>query len=120
MECRDTISLLSDCGGGGKASIVSGMASSSTAAAAAAAELPGVPAGVDPLFMAMSMMRRHKYAQCLELCTALLSLNPYDRAAWALRARCATLRQRIDDAEDDEQGVAEVLMDETATAAMPR
>jgi len=34
---------------------------------------------MDPMFLAMSLCRRRKFEQCAEICTEILSKNPYDQ-----------------------------------------
>jgi len=34
---------------------------------------------MDPMFLAMSLCRRRKFEQCVEICTKILSENPYDQ-----------------------------------------
>lgn len=99
---------------------------------------------VDPLFLAQSRLRRRRYDECIDICTRLLSENPYDRvracgcaspaasrlspcarraasqAAWYLKTRAITLKNWLDDTEMEEEGVAELLMDENSTAQAPR
>ena len=37
------------------------------------------PVGVDPVWLAQSRLRRRKWEQCTDLCSELLSKNPYDQ-----------------------------------------
>ena len=75
---------------------------------------------MDPLWLAMSKLRRGKLAECIALCDELLSANPRDQAAWFVKCKAVIKQNFIDDIELDEEGVAEQLMDEHAMAAMPR
>lgn len=68
----------------------------------------------------MSKLRRGKYDECISICEEMLSQNPGDQAAWITKCRAVTKKNYIDDIELDEEGVAEMLMDENAMAAMPR
>ena len=34
---------------------------------------------MDPMFLAMSLCRRRKFEQCVEICSDILSKNPYDQ-----------------------------------------
>eukprot|EP00903_Cladosiphon_okamuranus_P013708 g12764.t1 len=79
-----------------------------------------VPAGLDPMWYAMSKMRRRKYSDCVNICSDLLAKNPRDQAVWYLKCRALTLEQYLDDMEMEEQGAAELLMDDNATAEAPR
>jgi len=36
---------------------------------------------MDPMFLAMSLCRRRKYEQCVEICSEILSKNPYDQVS---------------------------------------
>jgi len=36
---------------------------------------------MDPMFLAMSLYRRRKFEQCVEICTDILSKNPYDQVS---------------------------------------
>ena len=41
---------------------------------------------MDPVFLAMSLCRRRKFEQCVEMCTEILAKNPYDQVYVALFA----------------------------------
>ena len=75
---------------------------------------------LDPVFNAMHKLKQHKYDDCIALCTELLAANPYDQAVWYLKCRALTLLAWVDDTDFEEEGVADVLLDENATAALPR
>jgi len=75
---------------------------------------------VNPFFLAVSRMRRRKYDDVIDICTELLDENPRDQACWFLKCRALTCKQWIDDIEVDEEGVADILMDENAVAQAPR
>ena len=75
---------------------------------------------MDPVFLAMSKLRRRKFDDCAQICTELLAENPYDRAVWFMKTRALTLSNWIDDTEMEEEGVAEMLMDDNAMAQAPR
>jgi len=72
---------------------------------------------VNPFFLAVSRMRRRKYDDVIDICTDLLDENPRDQACWFLKCRALTCKQWIDDIEVDEEGVADILMDENAGCA---
>ena len=36
---------------------------------------------MDPMFMAMSLYRRRKFEQSVDICTDILSKNPYDQVS---------------------------------------
>ncbi|XP_076816931.1 tetratricopeptide repeat protein 8-like [Clavelina lepadiformis] len=75
---------------------------------------------MDPMFIALSKYRRRKYGECVENCTQILDKNPYDQAAWALKAKALTQQVYIDEIESEEQGIAEMLMDDTSIAQFAR
>mmetsp|Transcript_35664 Transcript_35664/g.70948 ORF Transcript_35664/g.70948 Transcript_35664/m.70948 type:complete len:507 (-) Transcript_35664:159-1679(-) len=75
---------------------------------------------MNPLWLALSKLRRKKYAECIEICDQILAENPRDQAAWMTKCKAVIKQNYIDDIEMNEEGVAEMLMDEHALAAMPR
>uniref|UniRef100_A0A6U4UEQ4 Uncharacterized protein n=1 Tax=Neobodo designis TaxID=312471 RepID=A0A6U4UEQ4_NEODS len=75
---------------------------------------------MDPAFYALSQLRRRRLDKSIETATTLLERNPYDQQVWWIKARALTNKNWIDDTEMEEDGVAEVLLDENAVAAMPR
>lgn len=75
---------------------------------------------MDPFFIAASKLRRKHYDDCIEICNSLLAKNSYDQAAWFLKCRALTLKCWIDDLEIDEEGMADLLLDENAVASVPR
>lgn len=81
---------------------------------------PRVPPGVDPMFIAITRFNRRDYPAAIALCTQLLEAQPYDQAAWFLKTRALTMAVWIDDVEVDEEGIADALLDDNATASMPR
>ena len=88
----------------------------------------------DPLYMANSLFRRRKYEDCVEACTEILEENPHDQvyillqplpletcslrlqAAWFLKLRSLTEQTYVDEVEMEEEGIAEVFLDDTAIA----
>lgn len=75
---------------------------------------------MDNLWLAMSKLRRGKLTECISLCDEILERNPNDQAAWYVKCKAVTKQNYIDDIELDEEGVAEMLLDENAIASMPR
>ncbi|KXZ42612.1 BBS8 protein [Gonium pectorale] len=75
---------------------------------------------LNPVWLAQSRLRRRKFDECIEVCTNILDKNPYDQAVWYLKTRALTLKNWIDDLEIEEEGVADVLMDEHQVAQVPR
>ncbi|GIL88321.1 hypothetical protein Vretimale_15095 [Volvox reticuliferus] len=76
--------------------------------------------GINPVWLAQSRLRRRKFDSCIEVCTSVLEKNPYDQAVWYLKTRALTLKNWIDDLEIEEEGVADMLMDEHQVAQVPR
>lgn len=75
---------------------------------------------VDPLWYAISKLRRGKFEECIKICEEILTENPNDQAAWMTKCRAVIKQNYIDDIELDEEGVAEMLLDENSLASMPR
>ena len=75
---------------------------------------------LDPVFAALQKFKQQKYDDCIAMCTELLAANPYDQAVWYLKCRALTLLAWVDDTDFEEEGVADVLLDENATASLPR
>lgn len=75
---------------------------------------------MDRFVVAMSKYKRQKYDECIDICTELLEKNQYDQATWLLKCRALTMKNYIDDLEIDEEGVADILMDDNAMATAPR
>lgn len=75
---------------------------------------------LDPLWLAMSKLRRGKVEECITICDEMLAHNPSDQAAWTTKCRAVIKQNYIDDIELDEEGVAEMLLDENALASVPR
>ena len=75
---------------------------------------------VDPVFLAMSKLRRGYYDECIDICTNLLAENPRDKAVWFIKTRALTLADYIDDTEMEEEGIADMMMDENAVAEVAR
>ncbi|XP_071080081.1 tetratricopeptide repeat protein 8-like [Haliotis cracherodii] len=75
---------------------------------------------MDPLFLAYSYFRRRKYQKCVDICTQLLEKNPYDQASWTLKTRALTGQVYVDEVDVDEEGIAEMLMDDNVIASVAR
>lgn len=75
---------------------------------------------MNPVFLAMSRLKRRKFDDCIELCTKYLESQPFDQAVWFIKCRALTLKNYIDDSDMEEEGVAELLMDDNAMAKAPR
>lgn len=72
------------------------------------------------MFMAQMRLRKQKFDDCIAICTRLLEANPLDQAVWLLKCQALTEKMWIDDTEMEEEGVAEVLLDENEMAQAPR
>ena len=97
---------------------------------------------MDPVFMAFSLFRRHRYPivisdisqfkydsdiyilfryeECVESCTKLLEQNPYDEQIWSLKTRALTEQVHVCDVEADEEGIVDVVLDDNTIRAVPR
>ncbi|XP_029424477.1 tetratricopeptide repeat protein 8 isoform X2 [Nannospalax galili] len=75
---------------------------------------------MEPLLLAWSYFRRRKFQLCADLCTQVLEKSPYDQAAWILKARALTEMVYIDEIDVDQEGIAEMILDENAIAQVPR
>eukprot|EP00049_Salpingoeca_infusionum_P004994 m.86886 g.86886 ORF g.86886 m.86886 type:complete len:508 (+) comp12818_c0_seq2:144-1667(+) len=84
------------------------------------AHRPKHKGGVDPLWRAQMLFRQRKFQLCADACSKLLAHNPYDKAAWYLKTRALTEDVRISEIELEEEGLAEVLLDDNQVAALPK
>jgi len=75
---------------------------------------------INPAFLALSRFRRRRYEECVEICSGILTENPYDKAIWLLKCQALTAMTYIDDSDLEEQGIADTVMDENATSKTPR
>ena len=71
-----------------------------------------VKAQLDPLWFAMLQFRERKFEECAERCTEMLTRDGRDQAAMFLKCRALTMQEYLDDTELEEEGVAELLLDE--------
>jgi tetratricopeptide repeat protein 8 len=75
---------------------------------------------MEPLLLAWSYFRRRKFQLCADLCTQMLEKSPCDQAAWILKARALTEMVYVDEIDIDQEGIAEMILDENAIAQVPR
>uniref|UniRef100_A0A4W5MVL0 Tetratricopeptide repeat domain 8 n=1 Tax=Hucho hucho TaxID=62062 RepID=A0A4W5MVL0_9TELE len=75
---------------------------------------------MDPLFLAWSYFRRRKFQPCSNICSKILEDSPYDQAAWSLKTRALTEMVYIDEVEVDQEGIAEMMLDESSIAQVAR
>uniref|UniRef100_A0A7S3G6M4 Tetratricopeptide repeat protein 8 n=1 Tax=Palpitomonas bilix TaxID=652834 RepID=A0A7S3G6M4_9EUKA len=80
----------------------------------------GVPAGMDPVYYAQYLLKRKRFDGCIAICTEMLSRNPYDQAVWYLKTRALTQKTYIDDIDMEEEGIADILLDENEVSKVPR
>lgn len=78
------------------------------------------PKVMNPAFLALSRLRRRKFDSSIDLCTNILNENPLDQQVWFMKCRGMTLKNYIDDTDLEEEGVADILMDENSMAKAPR
>jgi len=76
--------------------------------------------GMDPVYLALSRLRRQRLDESMAVATDLLARNPYDQQVWWVKCRGLTNKNWMDDTEIEEEGIAEMLLDDNATAALPR
>lgn len=60
---------------------------------------------MDPFYLAISLYRRRKYDECINICNTLLQKNAQLKGPWELKMRAMTQRVYVDDIEADD-GVA--------------
>uniref|UniRef100_A0A2D4IRA7 Uncharacterized protein n=2 Tax=Micrurus TaxID=8634 RepID=A0A2D4IRA7_MICLE len=75
---------------------------------------------MDPLLHALSYFRRRKFQLCSDLCSQVLEKEPGDQAAWSLKMRALTEMVYVDEIEVDQEGIAEMMLDENAIAQVAR
>uniref|UniRef100_A0A8C3GKE2 Tetratricopeptide repeat domain 8 n=1 Tax=Cairina moschata TaxID=8855 RepID=A0A8C3GKE2_CAIMO len=85
---------------------------------------------MEPLLRAWSCFRRRKFRQCAELCSQLLEAAPGEQepdtgysvfeAAWSLKTRALTEMVYVDEIDMDQEGIAEMMLDENAIAQVAR
>jgi tetratricopeptide repeat protein 8 len=64
--------------------------------------------------------RRRRFDDTITQCTEQLSVNPLDKAVWFIKLKALTGKAFVDDMDMEEEGVAEILMDENAMQKAPR
>ena len=75
---------------------------------------------MDPLFLGMSYYRRRQFEESISVCDEILRENSRDAAAMLLKTKSLTAMSFVDDADMEELGVAELLLDDDSTATVPR
>ncbi|KAM6392912.1 tetratricopeptide repeat protein 8 isoform 4-T4 [Pluvialis apricaria] len=90
----------------------------------------GLELELEPLFQAWSYFRRRKFRQCADVCSQLLERPPGEQepdseytvfqAAWSLKTRALTEMVYVDEIDMDQEGIAEMMLDENAIAQVAR
>lgn len=57
---------------------------------------------MDPFYKAISLFRRKRYEDCINICNELLQANPQLKGPWELKMRAMTQRVYVDDIEADD------------------
>ncbi|NXY01512.1 TTC8 protein, partial [Pteruthius melanotis] len=97
---------------------------------------PAGEMGLEPLFQAWSYFRRRKFRECADVCSQLLERPPGEQvagvgpyftfyfiliqAAWNLKTRALTEMVYVDEIDMDQEGIAEMILDENAIAQVAR
>ena len=79
-----------------------------------------VSSKLNPAYLALSRFRRARYDECIEGCTSILAATPLDKAVWTLKTLALTAQAYIDDTDMEEEGIAEMLLDDNAISRTPR
>ncbi|XP_039507018.1 tetratricopeptide repeat protein 8 isoform X1 [Pimephales promelas] len=79
-----------------------------------------VSVSMDPLFLAWSCCRRRQLQRSADICSKILSESPFDQAAWSLKTRALTEMVFVDEVEVDQEGIAEMMLDESSIAQVAR
>ncbi|KAG5510550.1 hypothetical protein JKF63_06847 [Porcisia hertigi] len=86
----------------------------------AASETPELPPGMDPAYYALSLLRRRKLEQCIQISTRYLTVpasanragaGVMDESMWFIQTKAMVLQSWYDDAEIEDDGVDDVLME---------
>ncbi|XP_068110664.1 tetratricopeptide repeat protein 8 isoform X2 [Hyperolius riggenbachi] len=75
---------------------------------------------MEPLLLALSYFRRRKFQQCVQLCSSILEKEPCDQAVWSLKTRALTEMVYVDEIDIDQEGIAEMTLDENSIAQVAR
>lgn len=60
---------------------------------------------MDPFYLAISLFKRKKFDECINVCNDLLQKDTQQKGPWELKMRAMTQRVYVDDIEADD-GVA--------------
>lgn len=57
---------------------------------------------MDPFYLALSLFKRKKYDECINICNDLLQKDAQQKGPWELKMRAMTQRVYVDDIEADD------------------
>lgn len=57
---------------------------------------------MDPFYLAISLFKRKKYDECINICNNLLQKDANQKGPWELKMRAMTQRVYVDDIEADD------------------
>eukprot|EP00039_Didymoeca_costata_P031073 m.32998 g.32998 ORF g.32998 m.32998 type:complete len:502 (-) comp8476_c0_seq3:215-1720(-) len=75
---------------------------------------------IDPIILAQGFLRRKKCKEASDICTRILEQQPSNKAAWFIKVRAETQMLVTDETELEEEGMADAVMDDNATAETAR
>jgi tetratricopeptide repeat protein 8 len=75
---------------------------------------------MDPLYLCLSRLKRRKFDESIEVSTQLLEKNPVDKPALYLKCKSLVEKSWLDDTEMEDEGVADVVLDDNSIAQLPR
>ncbi|KAG2378736.1 hypothetical protein C9374_007884 [Naegleria lovaniensis] len=78
------------------------------------------PYTLDPALRAVLKYRRRKFDDAVDSCNELLRKNYKDMSMWYLKCKSLTAKMWIDDTEMEDEGIADILLDETSVTTAPR
>lgn len=64
---------------------------------------------MDPFYKAISLFRRKRYDDCINICNELLQAKPHLKGPWELKMRAMTQRVYVDDIEADDGVPGKIL-----------
>ncbi|KAL9652353.1 hypothetical protein ABK040_012009 [Willaertia magna] len=78
------------------------------------------PYELDPSLIAVMKYRRRKFDESIAACNKLLRKNFKDTSMWYIKCKSITSKVWIDDTEMEDEGIADILLDETTMSTAPR
>eukprot|EP00818_Percolomonas_sp_WS_P002291 CAMPEP_0117443152 /NCGR_PEP_ID=MMETSP0759-20121206/4543_1 /TAXON_ID=63605 /ORGANISM="Percolomonas cosmopolitus, Strain WS" /LENGTH=512 /DNA_ID=CAMNT_0005235109 /DNA_START=61 /DNA_END=1599 /DNA_ORIENTATION=+ len=70
--------------------------------------------------LALSRFRRRRFDDAIEISSNMLEKNYADQALWFIKCRSLTAKNFVDDTDLEDEGVAEILLEDNAMASAPR